>query len=236
MTYTYIYICTYTCLHTSTHLIPRYTNLQTILVLEATVHHFQTAKGLWMNRQTASKFTTMPRGKCPEGAVIGLGEFYNSLILTTSSQKGWSENSNTNTLLYNKRRSFSTIISHFRCCFVKQSQLHVWQFITATARRWIECRGPGEVGVCRSVNPIQWCTLRLRLTLPSEFCENGNYTTNRVTISWIIISSGQVIGTWPISGREKRRLGARSFWVSIATSYGFLQWVQGPWWESSMAK
>ena len=85
------------------------------------------------------------------------------------------------------------------------------QFITATARRRIECRSPGEVGVCRSVNPIQWCTLRLRLTLPSEFCENGNYTTNRLTISWIIISCGQVIGTWPVSGREKRRLGRKEF-------------------------
>lgn len=147
---------------------------------KATVHHFQTAQGFWMNRQRHQHLQLCHMENIQTAQSLDLGKFP---IRLSSIHPAKKTPTPTPTLLYfiqqKKQRSDNNFTLRVLLC--QQSQLHVSQFMTATATRRIACRSPGEVGVCRSLNPIRWCTRRLRLTLPSDFwyfCEKGNYTTN----------------------------------------------------------
>lgn len=161
---------------------------------KATVHHFQTAQGFWMNRQRHQHLQLCHVENIQTAQSLDLGKFP---IRLSSIHPAKKTPTPTPTLLYfiqqKKQRSDNNFTLRVLLC--QQSQLHVSQFMTATAPRRIACRSPGEVGVCRSLNPIRWCTRRLRLTLPSDIFVRREIiqpTAHRVATSWITIYCAQV--------------------------------------------
>lgn len=122
---------------------------------KATVHHFQTAQGFWMNRQRHQhlQLCHVKISRRRSHWIWGVFQFAYLQYIQPKRMIGKPQHQHYFTLQQKKQCSYNNFALRVLLC--QQSQLHVSQFMTATARRRIACRSPGEVGVCRSLNPIR---------------------------------------------------------------------------------